>query len=303
MAIPTYDTCIEPLLRLLVKFPDGLRTAEVYEKLAEHFQLTEEERAELLPSGMQAVYQNRIGWAHDRIKRRGYSSSPRRGLWKITDAGVRYMVSHPRPLSVQEVQAIARIDAEKSGRTSDDGNRTSVTNDGLVSSHAPEERIEGALHELRESVAHDLLSAIAASSPRFFEKLVLDLLHALGYGTSRADLHHVGGSGDGGIDGMISLDRLGLEKVYIQAKRWASSVGRPDIQAFYGALASRRANKGVFITSSSFTREAQEFAARVESIILVDGARLTALMIDHGVGVAHRQVTLPKLDSDYFEET
>lgn len=304
MAIPTYDTCIEPLLRLLVKYPDGLRTAEVYEKLAEHFQLSEQERSELLPSGTQAVYQNRILWAHDRIKRKGYSSSPRRGLWKITDAGVRYMVSHPRPLTAQEIQALARIDGEKSGgRTLEDGNRSSVTNDGLATSHAPEERIESALHELRESVAHDLLSAIAESSPRFFEKLVLDLLHALGYGMSRADLHHVGGSGDGGIDGMISLDRLGLEKVYIQAKRWASSVGRPDIQAFYGALASRRASKGVFITSSTFTREAQEFAARVESIILVDGARLTALMIEHGVGVTHRQFTVPRVDSDYFEET
>lgn len=304
MAIPTYDTCIEPLLRLLVKYPDGLRTAEVYEKLAEFFQLSELERAELLPSGMQAVYQNRIGWAHDRIKRKGYSSSPRRGLWKITDAGVRYMVSHPRPLTAQEIQALARIEGDKSGsRTSEDGNRSSVTNDGLAASHAPEERIESALHELRESVAHDLLSAIAESSPRFFEKLVLDLLHALGYGMSRADLHHVGGSGDGGIDGMISLDRLGLEKVYIQAKRWASSVGRPDIQAFYGALASRRANKGVFITSSTFTREAQEFATRVESIILVDGARLTALMIEHGVGVTHRRFAVPRVDSDYFEET
>jgi len=305
MTIPTYDTCIEPLLRLLAKHPDGIRTAEVYEKLADHFQLTENERTELLPSGTQVVYQNRIGWAQDRIKRKGLSSSPRRGLWKATEAGIRFIASHPKPLTAQEIQAIARLEPDKSGqRNTDEGSaRPAPSNDAAIGSQAPDERIENALKELRESVAHDLLSSIADSSPRFFEKLVLDLLHALGYGTSRADLQHVGGSGDGGIDGIISLDRLGLEKVYIQAKRWGSSVGRPDIQAFYGALASRRANKGVFITSSTFTREAQEFAARVESIVLVDGARLTALMIEHGVGVTHKQLTVPKVDSDYFDET
>jgi len=305
MTIPTYDTCIEPLLRLLADHPNGIRTSEVYEKLADHFQLTENERAELLPSGTQPVYQNRIGWAHDRIKRKGFSSSPRRGLWKATEAGVRFIVSHLKPLTTQEIQAIARLDPDKNGlRNFDEGSlRQTPPNEAMIGSQAPDERIESALKELRDSVAHDLLTAIAESSPRFFETLVLDLLHALGYGTSRADVHHVGGSGDGGIDGVISLDRLGLEKVYIQAKRWGSSVGRPDIQAFYGALASRRANKGVFITSSTFTREAQEFAARIESVVLVDGARLTALMIEYGIGVTHQQRIVPKFDSDYFDET
>ncbi len=238
MAIPTYDTCIEPLLRLLAENTDGIRTTEVYEKLADHFKLTENERAELLPSGTQPVYHNRIGWAHDRIKRKGFSSSPRRGLWKATEAGIRFIVSHPRPLTTQEIQTIARLDSDKGGqRNSDEGSlRQTPPNEAMLGNQAPDERIENALKELRESVAHDLLSAIAESSPRFFETLVLDLLHALGYGTSRADVQHVGGSGDGGIDGIISLDRLGLEKVYIQAKRWGSSVGRPDIQAFYGGV-------------------------------------------------------------------
>lgn len=132
--------------------------------------------------------------------------------------------------------------------------------------------------------------------------IVLDVLHAIGYGASRDDLQRVGGSGDGGIDGIISLDRLGLEKVYVQAKRWEKVVGRPEVQGFYGALHGQRANKGVFITTSSFTKQAVEFAGSVERIVLVDGGRLAELMIDHAVGVSHRPLKVPKLDSDYFDD-
>jgi restriction system protein len=305
MTIPTFDTCIEPLLRLLAKHPNGLRTTEVYEKLANHFQLTDDERAEVFPGRSQVVYQNRILWAHDRIKRKGLSSSPSRGLWKATEAGVKFVGARPKPFTAQEIQAIVRLEVDKAGqRNVDEGTgRSNQTIDTSIGNQSPVERIENALKELRESVAHDLLSAIAESSPRFFETLVLDVLHALGYGISRADVHHVGGSGDGGIDGIISLDRLGLEKVYIQAKRWGHAVGRPDIQSFYGALAGRRATKGVFITSSTFTREAREFASPIESIVLVDGARLAALMIEYGVGVTHEKRIVPKFDSDYFDES
>jgi len=159
-----------------------------------------------------------------------------------------------------------------------------------------------ALDEISDAVAAELLEVIGHSTPQFFEILVLDLLHAMGYGASRTDLQHVGKSGDGGIDGIISLDRLGLEKVYVQAKRWQQSIGRPDIQGFYGALAGQRAKKGVFITTSAFTAQATEFARSVEGIVLIDGARLASLMIEHGVGVSHNVVKVPKLDSDYFEE-
>jgi restriction system protein len=138
--------------------------------------------------------------------------------------------------------------------------------------------------------------------PTFFETIVLDLLHRMGYGTSRTDLKRVGGTGDGGIDGVISLDRLGLEKVYIQAKRWQQTVGRPEVQAFYGALAGQRANKGVFITTSAYTAHATEFARSVEKIVLVDGERLAELMIDYEVGVTSRTIKVPKIDSDYFDE-
>lgn len=134
------------------------------------------------------------------------------------------------------------------------------------------------------------------------EHVVLDVLHSMGYGTNRSDLQRVGGGGDGGIDGIISLDRLGLEKVYVQAKRWQGIVGRPEIQAFFGALAGQRASKGVFITTSTFSAQASQYAASVERIVLVDGPKLAELMIDHGVGVSVRQIRIPKIDSDYFDE-
>jgi restriction system protein len=167
---------------------------------------------------------------------------------------------------------------------------------------SPDDRLGEALGELRRTVAAELLESLATVSPSFFESIVLDLLHKMGYGTNRSDLQRVGGVGDGGIDGVISLDRLGLEKVYVQAKRWQGVVGRPEIQAFYGALAGQRANKGVFITTSGYTAQAIEFARSVERIVLVDGARLAELMIDHEVGVSARTVKVPKLDSDYFDE-
>ena len=148
----------------------------------------------------------------------------------------------------------------------------------------------------------ELLETLAKVHPIQFEGIVLNLLHAMGYGTSRDDLQRVGGSGDGGIDGIISLDKLGLEKVYVQAKRLQNAVGRPEVQGFYGALAGQRANKGVFITTSSFSKQAVEFARSVERIVLVDGSRLAELMIDHAVGVTHRPLKVPKLDSDYFDD-
>lgn len=167
---------------------------------------------------------------------------------------------------------------------------------------SPDDRLEQTLAELREGVATDLLELLSQVSPAYFETVVLDLLHKLGYGTSRLDLLQVGRSGDGGIDGVISLDRLGLEKVYVQAKRWQSTVGRPEVQAFYGALAGQRANRGVFITTSTFSQQAVEFAGSVERIVLVDGSKLAGLMIEYEVGVASRAVRIPKIDSDYFEE-
>lgn len=310
MAIPTYDQFIEPVLRHLAQHPQGAPAREVHEAAAAALGVTEAEKLELLPSGAQPVYKNRVGWAHDRLKRAGLSESPRRGLWKLTGRGVAYTKKHSKKLRPEEVQKIALSDNDVARlRDLDDGSGnpssdSSTSSEGDFATTSPDDRLEQALAELRDSTARELLESIAQATPRFFERLVLDLLHAMGYGASQADLQHVGRPNDGGIDGIISLDRLGLEKVYVQAKRWQSTnpVGREAIQAFYGALAGQRANKGVFITTSSYTPHAHEFARSVEKIVLIDGARLAVYLMDYGVGVTHRVVKIPKLDSDYFDE-
>jgi len=223
------------------------------------------------------------------------------GIWRITDRGRDLLVRYPDGFGETTLFQIF-------GKFSDSGDGTGVAEgvdlDGSSAQQTPDEQIEDAIEEIHRTVADELLDKIAKAPPAFFEGLVLDLLHAMGYGASEDDLERVGQPGDGGIDGIISLDRLGFEKVYVQAKRWKGSVGRPEIQAFYGALAGRRARKGVFITTSSFTRDAREFTGQLsESIVLLDGARLTSLMIEYGIGVSHyRVIRLPKTDDDYFED-
>jgi restriction system protein len=239
MPVPTYDQFIEPVLRYLAAHADGAAIIDTYEAVANAIKLTPEDRAEMLPSGAQAVFKNRIGWAHDRLKRAGLSASPRRGFWKLTAEGQEFAAKH-QTLSDDEVERLASVDRTSRLRpkkeTSDDGPSSPPLSSQAPDKSSPEERIEAALAEVRDSVARDLLENIGRAPPEFFEQLVLDLLHAMGYGTSRSDLQRVGGSGDGGIDGIISLDRLGLEKVYVQAKRWKNTVGSPEIQTFMGAL-------------------------------------------------------------------
>jgi restriction system protein len=307
MTIPTYDRFIEPLLRFLVQHRDGVAAKLAHDAAADALGLNEADRLRLLPSGAQPIYKNRIGWAHDRLKRAGLSSSPRRGLWQVTPQGVAFASDHPAPFSAELAETLAvghlgvrlRPLSDAAPQPSDEA---SPAAGAAAAIESPDDRLENALDQLRKSAQAELLELLAAVSPTFFETIVLDLLHRMGYGASRADLQRVGGSGDGGIDGVISLDRLGLEKVYVQAKRWQDSVGRPSLQAFYGALAGQKAKKGVFITTSSYTPQAIEFARSVEGIVLVDGERLTALMIDHEVGVTARTVKVPKIDGDYFDD-
>lgn len=303
MSVPTYDRFIEPILRFLASRPEGVPAREAHDAAADMLLLNETDRGLSLPTG-QATYKNRAGWAHDRLKRAGYSASPRRGIWCLTDAGRNFVASNPGPLSPEQVEALARnyLDVKLKPNSAED--ITDSTPDGLEPEEvqSPDDRLQGALDEIRRSVSSELLDLLLQVSPKYFETVVLDLLHKLGYGTSRSDLQRVGGSGDGGIDGVISLDRLGLEKVYVQAKRWQGVVGRPEIQGFYGALAGQRANKGVFLTTSSFTAQAVEFARSVERIVLVDGVALASLMMDHEVGVSSQSIRIPKIDSDYFDE-
>ncbi len=302
MPIPTYDKFIDPMLRYLAQHSEGAPASVVYEAMANALGIDEDDKQELLPSKTQPVYKNRAGWAHDRLKRAGLSSSPRRGFWKLTEDGMAYTQTHSQPLTDDEVRQLSIVDPNVRLRPLSDGgqNQTRET-DNAVSWATPDDQLEDALIQLEEHTAEELLETIGRSSPKFFETLVLDLLHAMGYGASRADLQHVGRSGDGGIDGIISLDRLGLEKVFVQAKRWHNPVGPESVQAFYGALEGRR-DKGVFITTSSFTSGADDFAKLIEKIVLIDGARLTKLMMEYGVGVSHRLVKVPRIDTDYFEE-
>jgi restriction system protein len=307
MTVPTYDKFIEPVLRFLATKPGEVRAADAHEAAASALGITGEDKQELLPSGTQPVYKNRAGWAHDRLKRAGLSRSPRRGYWQLTEEGRKFVAQHGAPLSAKEVEqlAVGYMDVRLRPPPTGEALAAVAVAQPLAPAAAvasPDERLGEALSELRRSVAGELLETLSTVSPSFFESIVLDLLHRMGYGASRSDLQRVGGSGDGGIDGIISLDKLGLEKVYVQAKRWQSAVGRPEIQAFYGALAGQRAKKGVFITTSGYTAQAIEFVRSVEGIVLVDGPRLAELMIDHEVGVSARTINVPKLDSDYFDE-
>ncbi|HQC72207.1 MAG TPA: restriction endonuclease [Candidatus Competibacteraceae bacterium] len=298
MAIPSYDSCIYPLLQTLAAYPDGARVSELQDRTADRLGLSAEERAEILPSGAQMVFRNRIGWAHDRLKRQQLSESPRRGWWRITPTGRLFLAAHPDGIDDALRLRLARLSV------TDNGDMASHSATDSVPDSSPEERIDAAVKELHDSVARDLLEHIGQCTPAFFERLVLDLLHALGYGVSRSDLRQTGGPGDGGIDGIIALDRLGLEKVYVQAKRWQSTIGSPQLHEFYGALAARKARKGVFITTSDFSTQAREFSRSVaDGIVLVNGADLARFMIETGVGVTvKRQVHIVSIDSDYFED-
>jgi restriction system protein len=302
MPIPDYQSCMLPLLQF-AKDGNEHPTQEAIEALAKHFHLTEAELAELLPSGTQSIFANRLGWARTYMKKAGLLEYPKRGQFKITSRGLDVLVQKPERISAaflkqfpefQEFQNLSRSSQE------------SVPEVALDERQTPEEQIETAYSEIRTALASELLSKVKTASPGFFERLVVDLLLKMGYGGSRSDAGRaIGKSGDGGIDGIINEDRLGLDVVYIQAKRWNdSAVSRPEIQKFVGALTGHRARKGVFITTSIFTKEAQAFAVNNEfKVILIDGQMLSELMIDYGVGVTRQAIyELKRIDSDYFTE-
>jgi restriction system protein len=307
MTVPTYDKFIEPLLRYLSQNPDGVSAKSAHEQAATALRISEADRQELLPSGAQLIYKNRAGWAHDRLKRAGLSSSPRRGFWKITPEGQTFINDHPQAFSQELAEELAMgfvgVKLRPSKINENDGlGITPIQAPTSSALSSPDDRLEQAIKELHQSAELEILELLGRVSPSYFETIVLDLLHRMGYGASRTDLQRVGGSGDGGIDGVISLDRLGLEKVYAQAKRWQSNVGRPELQAFFGALAGQKAKKGVFITTSGYTAQAEQFAKSVEGIVLIDGEKLAGLMIEYELGVTARAVKIPKIDSDYFDE-
>jgi restriction system protein len=307
MAVPTYDRFVEPLLRFLAARPEGVSAREAQDGAAAALGLTELDRQVLLPSGTQLMYRNRAGWANDRLKRAGLSTSPKRGLWLATSKGKDLVAAHPDSFpdrmvdDLTTVPVLVRSESDHSTALEAQPVPSPIS---ITSSRnaSPDDRLSEAILEIRQSAEAELLELVAHVSPSYFETIVLDLLHRMGYGASRTDLKRVGGTGDGGIDGVISLDRLGLEKVYVQAKRWQGNVGRPELQAFYGALAGQKAKKGVFITTSAYTSQAIDFAKSVEGIVLIDGQQLTRLMIEYELGVTARTLKIPKIDGDYFDE-
>lgn len=303
MPIPDYQTLMLPVLRLA---GDGLehRFRDAVESLASDFNLTDAERSELLPSGMQAVFDNRVGWARSYLKQAGLLHNPKRGIFQITDLGKALLAESPSRIDVAALERYEAFRDFRGRRRDKSEGEGKLAEPKVANDQTPEDALATAYRKLRENLEADLMEQVKSSSPAFFERLVVDLLVAMGYGGSRQDAGRaIGRSGDGGIDGIINEDKLGLDVIYVQAKRWDSTVGRPEIQKFAGALQGQRANKGVFITTSTFSREAEEYAGVINSkIILIDGERLARLMVDHNVGVAPVGVyELKKVDSDYFE--
>jgi restriction system protein len=305
MPIPDYQTLMLPVLRLS---SDGQehKFAQAIEDLAEEFQLTDEERNELLPSGTQAVFNNRVGWARSYLKQAGLLDTPRRGYFTISQRGRDLLAKNLDRIDISVLEHYPEfIEFKNRKKQKKDDDQTLSAQSRNSTSETPEDALAAAYNELRESLEAEVLDAVMGASPSFFERLVVDLLVRMGYGGNRQDAGRaLGKSGDGGVDGIIKEDQLGLDVIYIQAKRWEGTVGRPEIQKFAGALQGQRAKKGVFITTSAFTREAEQYAAVIDSrIILIDGERLGKLMVDHGVGVSTAGTyEVKKLDSDYFEE-
>lgn len=302
MAIPDYQTCMLPLLRFL---EDGhehsLRESE--EALAQVFNLTPGERAERLPSGQQGIFINRIGWARTYLKKALLIESPRRAIFKITERGSKVLSSKPTRIDAKYLEQWPEfLEFRDSSRSTQESTQPA---DVPLSGATPEETLESAHLGLREQLAQELLSRILSCSPIFFEQLVVELLVKMGYGGSRRDAgERIGQTGDGGIDGIIKEDRLGLDTIFIQAKRWQGSVGRPEIQKFVGALQGQRAKKGVFITTSTYTSDAATYVSNIDTkVVLINGKQLADLMIDFDIGVSlAASYTVKKIDSDYFEE-
>ena len=276
---------------------------EVIDCLAVQCGLTEVERKQLLPSGNQEVFVNRVAWAKTHLKMAGLLVSPKRGYLIITPLGLNVLSEFPERIDLKVLRQQPGYLEARGGTKSETQNKGSSQD--VEASQTPEEQIELAFLALRSSLGSEILSKLRASSPSFFENLVVELLVAMGYGGTRKDAGQaIGRSGDEGIDGIIKEDRLGLDTIYIQAKRWLQTVGRPEIQKFAGALQGFRAKKGIFITTSDFSREAVEYASRIESrIVLIDGEKLWNLMIDFGIGVSKTATyEIKKIDNDYFDE-
>lgn len=304
MAVPEFNTIKAPALQF---FADGQshKISEAYAALAKHFALNDADLSEILPSGTQSRWHNRANWACYDLYRAGLLERPKRGLYVITELGKKIAQQKPQKIDREFLMQFSEfakwIEAtESKGQVSEEQKDVS-----LKSEATPNEVMDGAYNSLHTTLKSDILELVRKIDPYRFERLVLDLLLAMGYGGSREEAATVTQkSNDEGIDGLINEDRLGLDRLYIQAKRWQDSVGRPELQSFVGALAGRHAQKGIFITTSDFSTNAREYVKNLpQRVILIDGQRLAELMIEHNIGVLRTySYEIKRVNSDYFEE-
>jgi restriction system protein len=302
MPVPDFQSLMLPILEIYIdQLEHGQQ--EVIDLLSKKLKLSEEEINELLPSGKQNRFKNRVGWATIYLMKSGLLDRPSRGKYKISPRGQDVLKEKPQKINMKYLEKFPEYRDFKEFRN--ENVEVNPPNTQSVETSTPQELLESSYQDLRWQLSHDLLERVKQSSPLFFERLVVDLLLNLGYGGSRRDAGKaIGRTGDDGIDGVINEDKLGLDVVHIQAKRWQNPVGRPDIQNFVGSLEGQKSKKGVFITTSKFTTEAKEYIKRIEKkIVLIDGEQLSQLMIDNGVGVSEEsRYIVNKLDEDYFIE-
>jgi len=302
MAVPGFESLMLPLLRLAA---DGQEhsLAQARERLAAEFNLSPADLAELVPSGRQSRFVNRVAWAKVYLCQAGLLVSPRSGHFQISDRGKEVLKAPPPRIDIGFLKQYPEFREFRRRKGQAPEGPATATSEAEV--ETPEETLEAAHHKMTAGLAAELLERVKAASAEFFERLVVELLLKMGYGGSRADAGHaVGKSGDEGIDGVINEDRLGLDTVYLQAKKWDGTVGRPEVQKFVGALHGKRARKGVFITTGTFSAEAVSYVQGIEpKVVLIDGRRLAELMIDFDVGVTTvRTYAVKRVDSDYFDE-
>ena len=309
MALPTYDQLMLPLMKLLSEQKQGMKLSDAARVLSERSGLSSEELSLRLSSGTKTVFYDRVGWAKTYLVKAGLISQPKRGFCELSEIGRRLDLSKLTSITIEYLMQYESFSNYKLG-ISKENQKIQYKVDKEIShihkleeTRTPDEIITETTELLKSNLKSDLLQMVKDKSPAFFEKLVVDLLVAMGYGGSHQDAAQaIGKTNDGGIDGVISEDRLGLDKIYIQAKRWENTVGRPDIQQFKGALADQVAKKGVFITTSNFSKEAIE-SAKKSGIVLIDGDKLTSLMIEFGLGVqVERSFHIYKIDQDRFDE-
>lgn len=302
MTIPDYQTIMLPLLKFAGdKKEHSIR--EAIDHIANLFKLSEIERKEVLPSGRSFIIDNRVGWARTYLKKAGLLEDTRRSYFRVTDVGLNVLKKSPQEININFLQQFQGFNEFRKKKDSEDDEQEQVIQED--SHQTPQELLEYGYQKIKHDLAQELIELTKKTSPRFFEQLVVELLLKMGYGGSLKDAGKaIGQSGDGGIDGIIKEDKLGLDIIYIQAKRWENVVGSKEIRNFVGSLVGQKANKGVFITTSGFTKDAFEYVKTItHKVILIDGEMLAQLMIENNVGVSGViNYEVKKIDSDYFVE-